>query len=154
MSVPGQRQYHLWEECPVAIAFHNNAIHLQYPSPYPSLHLWPALSSPRTIFFHPEVVAQMTQGTCQWQVGHFRLHYLLAGHSSTAFRRQNGEILRVVLISAILISFSCAIGGCFSIESKEKQQATIRRFCNRITVLQCCALSAHIFIQLHRIYND
>lgn len=46
----------------------------------------------------------------------------LAGHGLNAFLRQNGEILSVVLISAVLISLLSAIGGCFSVESRAEAE--------------------------------
>lgn len=114
MSLPGQRQYHLWEECPVAIASNNNAVHLQYPSPHPSPNLWPCSSQPT---LHISTVGCYTsdlEEQAQRQVRHFRLYCLLPGclvNGSNAFLRQNGEKLSVVLIRAVLISLLSAIGG-------------------------------------------
>lgn len=88
------------------------------PKPSPLTLLCPAHAS----YFQPRAVAQMTQKNRPSG----RLDILdyttcwLTGHSLTAFLRQNGEILSVVLISTILISLLSAIGGCFSIESKRE----------------------------------
>lgn len=85
MSLLGQRQYHLWEECPVAIAFRDNAVHLQYPSPLPEPSpLTPALFSPR-IVFPPRGCSTNDPQKPQKQVRHFILHYLLAGQSLGCF---------------------------------------------------------------------
>lgn len=107
----------------------------------------PALSSPRIIFparglLHKWHKRNRPSG---------RLDILdcitcwLAGHSSTAFLRQNGEIPSVVLISAILISLLSAIGGCFSIASKREAANH-----DGISVPESSPSFWHIFKHLHR----
>lgn len=67
---------------------------LTIPKLQPLTLLCPAHAS----YFHTGVYCTNdTERQAQWQVRHFRLHYL-AGHSFTASLRQNGEILSVILI--------------------------------------------------------
>lgn len=89
------------------------------PSPK-ALTFDPTLSGPGILFLPRGCGKNDTEQQAQWQAGHFRLHYLLAGHSSTAFLRQNGNTLSVVLISLILISFLS--GHCLLTWCREKQQ--------------------------------
>lgn len=92
------------------------------PKPSPLTLLCPALAS----YFHPGAVAQMTQRSRP--SGRLDILYcttcllVVLVTAWTAFLRQNGEILSVVLISAILISLLSAIGGCFSM--KKEREAT------------------------------
>lgn len=79
MSLPGQRQYHLWEECPVAIASNNNAVHLQYPSPQPSPNLWPCCSQPTLRISTVGCYTSDLEKRAQRQVRHFRPCCLLPG---------------------------------------------------------------------------
>lgn len=118
----GMRQYHLWEECAVSIAFNNNAVHWQFPSPQPSPHLWPLLCPAHASYFQPWG-AQTTQDnrtgglldilkcTFCWN----------SGHSTTALQRQNGERLNVVLIFTPLISVVCNWGVVVPMETMEKK---------------------------------
>lgn len=73
----------------------------------------PALSSPRIIFRARGLQHKWQSNRPSGRLDILDCTTLLAGHSSTAFLRQNGEILSVVLISAILISLLSAIGGLF-----------------------------------------
>lgn len=86
------------------------------PKPSPLTLLRPAHGS----FFQPGVCLFLfyTNDTkqVQWQTRHFRLHYAGLAIAQPSFLRQNGEILSVVLISAILISLLSAAGVCFPIE--------------------------------------
>lgn len=83
----------------------------------------PAPASPR-IIFPPWAAAQTTQRnrpTGRLDILDYATCWL-AAHGLNAFLRQNGEILSVVLISAVLISLLSAIGGCFSVESRAEAE--------------------------------
>lgn len=100
---------------------------LTLPKPLPqALTFDPTLSSPGIVFLPRGCGTNDTKKLPQWQARHFRLHYLLAGHSSTAFLKQNGNTLSTVLISLILIFFLS--GRCLLTESKGEAARHIHVF--------------------------
>lgn len=82
----------------------------------------PALSSPRIVF--PPTMRQRSRPSGRLDILYCTTCWLVSHTVAwTAFLRQNGEILSVVLISAILISLLSAIGGVvFLWRAREKQQ--------------------------------
>lgn len=98
---------------------------LTIPKPLPKPSPLTLLCTAHASYFKPGAAARMTQRSRP--SGRLDILYIattcwLAVQvvAWTAFLRQNGEILSVVLIFTILISFLSAIGGCFSIESNRK----------------------------------
>lgn len=89
----------------------------------PSPHLWPCSVQPTDHFSTRGLVRKWHRNKPRWQVRHFRLYYLLAGHSSAAFLRQNGELLSVVLIFLQYWFPSCLLlGVVFLWRARVKQQ--------------------------------
>lgn len=156
MSLPGQRQYHLWEECPVAIASHNNAVHLQYPSPYPSPNLWPCSVQPHASYFHPGAAAQMTErdrpsgrldildcATC-WLAGWIVKAQLFLWDKMAKY-------WGLYWFLQYWFSYCVLLGVVFLWRASEEQETTIQCFCTGILAPWNTCSFVQIYKYLHRI---